>query len=143
MDAQPNFIKTGSNYYKTIAKNQKLTKGSFKKNVRSNLAIFDPPPPLPPCTLSYISRKPPPHSYVLRTFFSPSTPIPSLPFHTHIHIHTDLGNLSTYTFRKFIKSWLFVMTWIMNKWFKILKYIYYKILLYKIHINTPCFFMRS
>ena len=40
MDAQPNFIKTGSNYYKTIAKNQKLTKGSFKKNVRSNLAIF-------------------------------------------------------------------------------------------------------
>ena len=38
MYAKPNFIKIGSNYYKTIAKNQKLTKGSFKKNVRSNLA---------------------------------------------------------------------------------------------------------
>ena len=106
MYAKPNFIKIGSNYYKTIAKNQKLTKESFKKNVRTNLAIFDPPPPLPPlppCTLSYISRRPPPHSYVLRTFFSPSTPTPSLRFHTHIHIHRHLGNLSTYTFRKFIK----------------------------------------
>ena len=142
MDAQPNFIKTGSNYYKTIAKNQKLTKGSFKKNVRSNLAIFDPPPHSLLVRFRTFQEGPLP----IRTFYvhfsAPPPPSPPSPF-THIHIHTDLGNLSTYTFRKFIKPWLFVMTWIMNKWFKILKYIYYKILLYKIHINTPCFFMRS
>ena len=38
-----------------------ISKGSFKKYVCSNLVIFDP---LPPCTLSCVSRRPPSPSYV-------------------------------------------------------------------------------
>ena len=55
--------------------------------------------PLPAsCTPSYISRRPRPTSYVLRTFFTP--------LHTRAHTH--------YTFRKLTKPWLFIMMWITN-----------------------------
>ena len=40
---------------------------------------------LPPCTLSYVSRRPPLYSYVLRAFFTLSPP-PTL---THTHINTQ------------------------------------------------------
>ena len=59
--------------------------GSFKKYVRSSLVIFDPPPPLPPCTLMYVSRGP--TSHFARTYFTyffhppprPPTPPPLPP----------------------------------------------------------------
>ena len=92
MYAKPNFIKIGSNYYKTIAKNQKLTKESFKKNVRTNLAIFDPPPPLPHSLLvrfRTFQEGPLP----IRTFYvhfsaPPPPPPPSAFTHTYIYIDT-------------------------------------------------------
>ena len=87
MYAKPNFIKIGSNYYKAIAKNQKLTKESFKKNVRTNLAIFDPPPPTP-SLYAFVHFKKAPSPFVRFTYiFQPLHPHP-LPPLSHTHTYT-------------------------------------------------------
>ena len=79
------------------ARSEILHWGSFRKYLRSNLVIFEPPPRL---LYAFVHFKKTPSHFVRFTYiFHPPT-------HTHAHTH--------YTFRKLTKPWLFIMMWITN-----------------------------
>ena len=87
-----------------------------------------PPPPLPPLS----------HLYAFAHFKKTSSHFVHF---TYIFHHPPRTH--TYTLKKLMKSWLFIIMWITNKWLKLLKYVYIQDIVQDLHRCTLFFFIKN